>query len=358
MNVLDTQDSLIRSSARRAMSEMAPQATLGKDGESMADVVRKHWETAVELGWTGLIIDAEDGGYGGGYPEMVELCEELGAGLFCGPFLASAVLAPSLCRLSRSRGIDLSLPAGLVEGEACISLATPLPQPGSWLVEYPDIATHVLFFEFEKVQSSLFLVRSSIQPASSISTTVRPSPLDPTCPMAQVTWSPGACDPQRSLAVTVTSGELAGILLPAHLAIAGECVGIGSAALERALKWVSERRQFGRSIGGFQAIKHRLADAYVDLRKAMVCVRTDALRGDSEGAACSRVLGARAALRVARDYMQLLGGAGMSWEVDAHLYLKRAMRLNAILGGSSLLHRTITDRFIQDLLDHESPPNS
>src|SRR5690606_19556540 len=111
-----------------------------------------------------------------------------------------------------------------------------------------------------------------------------------------------------------------------------------------------ERRQFGRPIGSFQAVKHKLADLYVDFRKALVCARASAARADAAGAAAARVLAADAALGAARGCIQLLGGAGISWEVDAHLYIKRALRLNSVLGGTSLARANNADLLVGSVL--------
>jgi len=127
--------------------------------------------------------------------------------------------------------------------------------------------------------------------------------------------------------------------------VAAELVGVGSAALEATVTYAKQRFQFGRAIGSFQAVKHALADHYVELDAARLLVRDAAVDIDSRAA--SAELAARtalcaassAALRAANDGIQFHGGIGFTWEHTAHLYLKHAQSRQLILGsGDDQLH--------------------
>lgn len=346
MNLLDGPDSILRDSIRRALADMAPHATLTADGADPADLARRHWEAAAGLGWLDL-VDTDEADVPAGREELLELAEELGAGLFCGPFLAGAVLAPSL---SRTAGGPGQVPDA--DG-ATTCLASPLPGESRWLLEHPDLASRALLVDCARTGPGAIRVQASLVPRPELVILAHPNHLDPSCPLAEIEVSAGVLERRRIVETELDAAGFADLFLDANLALAGECTGVAAAVLERALDWCAERRQFGRPIGSFQAVKHKLADLYVDFRKALVCARASAARADAAGAAVARVLAADAALGAARGCIQLLGGAGISWEVDAHLYLKRALRLDRVLGGTSLARANNADLVVGSVLAAE-----
>ena len=105
-----------------------------------------------------------------------------------------------------------------------------------------------------------------------------------------------------------------------------------------------ERRQFGRPVGGFQAIKHRLADLYVEVESARAAARyaaVTAAEGDPDRRVAARIAQAycsEVAVKAAEECVQLHGGIGMTWEHPAHLYLKRA-KADQIAFGDPGSHR-------------------
>lgn len=342
MNLLDGPDSILRDSVRRALADIAPHDSLTSAGADPADLARRHWQTAAGLGWLDLVDDGT--GASAGRDALLELAEELGAGLFCGPFLASAVLAPSLARAAGS-------PAGIADAEggpAC--LASPLPGKPRWLLEHPDLASRAMLVDCARTGPGTTRVEASLVPRSELVILSHPGHLDPSCPLAEIEVPHGVLEHRRIIATELDAAGFADLFLDANIALAGECAGVAAAVLQRALDWCAERRQFGRPIGSFQAVKHKLADLYVDFRKALVCARASAARADAAGAAAARVLAADAALGAARGCIQLLGGAGISWETDAHLYLKRALRLNSVLGGTSLARANNADLLVSGVL--------
>jgi alkylation response protein AidB-like acyl-CoA dehydrogenase len=343
MSLLDGPDSVLRDSVRRALADMAPHGALTAVGADPTELARRHWEAAAGLGWLNL-VDSADAGASAGRDELLELAEELGAGLFCGPFLASGVLAPSLARAAGGPA-EAPDPDG-----AATCLASPLPGNSRWLLEHPDLASRALLVDCAPTGRGPIRVEASLVPCSELAILARPDHLDPSCPLAEIEVPQGVMERRRIIAAELDAAGFAGLFLDANLALAGECAGVAAAVLQRALDWCAQRRQFGRPIGSFQAVKHKLADLYVDFRKALVCARASAARADAAGAAVARVLAADAALGAARGCIQLLGGAGISWEVDAHLYLKRALRLNAVLGGTSLARASNADLLVSGVL--------
>ncbi len=122
---------------------------------------------------------------------------------------------------------------------------------------------------------------------------------------------------------------------------AATLIGLASAAVERMVRHANEREQFGRLIGSFQAIKHLCADALTRAEVARAAVDAAACHvdgraeGDAEVAiAAAALLASEAAVKNAKTAIQVHGGMGFTWEVDAHLYLKRATVLAARAGGT------------------------
>jgi alkylation response protein AidB-like acyl-CoA dehydrogenase len=121
--------------------------------------------------------------------------------------------------------------------------------------------------------------------------------------------------------------------------LASEQVGLARWCLETTISYLGERRQFGRVVGGYQAIKHRLADLWVRVESADAAARyaaVTAATGDPDAALAASVAQAYCsdvAVRAAEECVQLHGGIGMTWEYPAHLYLKRAKADQVALGG-------------------------
>ena len=150
---------------------------------------------------------------------------------------------------------------------------------------------------------------------------------------------------QASGAVVAPERRLAGVTtrLVRELALtiaAAECAGGGRWCLETATEHAKDRRQFGRPIGQFQAIKHRLADMLVSVEQT-TALAWDAARAadgdDADQAGLSAVLAGALALdsyvESAKGCVQVLGGMGFTWEHDAHIHLRRALSLRQLLGG-------------------------
>lgn len=345
-------DPMLRDAAARTLADAAPHAILTQESASPARLADDHWRLAAEMGWTGIAVPEDCGGSGLGLAETADIVEEMGTHLFCGPYIASAILLPALApRLGTAAE---GLLQGVAEGAVRIGLAAAeaavRPQ-GSHvlpLVEYAVGASHVL--ELVREGDGITFVLSSADGAA----VEHRQAMDETAPIGAVTLPVGS-----EIARAVYPGDEAErILLPVHVATAVELVGIARAALGRAVAHVRTRKQFGEPIGRFQAVKHRLADGYMMLMHAQLAAANAVSRPDDlDAAQIARIIAADAALKVTSDCIQLHGGMGFSWETDAHLYLKRARRLHASFGGTSALRRRAGDRFIQRLTTNDSGPD-
>ncbi|WP_267890363.1 acyl-CoA dehydrogenase family protein, partial [Streptomyces sp. ERV7] len=139
-----------------------------------------------------------------------------------------------------------------------------------------------------------------------------------------------------------TLAALAATGLTAAATLAAEAVGAAAHALERTVAYVKEREQFGRPIGSFQAVKHRLADRYVQVQAARSAAYYAAWDPDAGGLALAQAL---EALRgTAAEAIQLHGGIGFTWEHEAHLYFKRAASDELLFGPVAALRARAADR--------------
>ncbi|MFB7262881.1 acyl-CoA dehydrogenase family protein, partial [Streptomyces nojiriensis] len=137
-------------------------------------------------------------------------------------------------------------------------------------------------------------------------------------------------------------GALAATGRTAAAVLAAEAVGAAGQALARTVEYVRQREQFGRAIGSFQAVKHRLADLYVQVQAARSAAYYAAWDPDQGGLALAQAL---EALRVtAGEAIQLHGGIGFTWEHDAHLYFKRAAADELLFGPVHRLRAHAADR--------------
>jgi alkylation response protein AidB-like acyl-CoA dehydrogenase len=217
------------------------------------------------------------------------------------------VVATALAATVPGLGVD-----GVVEGATVVGLVEagePL------LVEHLDGLDVLLVLRGDELVAT--------EPPSGVAAV--PFPLDPLTP---VTLLPAVPDGRLVDGDGVAAALRAGAAL-----LAAACqVGLGAAALDLGTAYAKEREQFGRPIGTFQAVKHLLADAAVDLEVARAALHAAAVARD-EGAEghrieTARIVASRAAHRATEACIQVHGGMGYTWELDAHLFLKRALVLD------------------------------
>jgi alkylation response protein AidB-like acyl-CoA dehydrogenase len=169
--------------------------------------------------------------------------------------------------------------------------------------------------------------------------------LDLTRRMSRITLDDVPVSEEWVLGEAEAAGEgLERALQYARIALAAEAVGAAEWTLEMTTAYARQRVQFGRPIGSFQVIKHRLADMMIRIEAAQsaawyaACVADELEAELDEAAAIAKACCCDAFYRCAADAIQLHGGIGFTWEHDAHLYFKRA-RATATLLGSPAWHR-------------------
>jgi alkylation response protein AidB-like acyl-CoA dehydrogenase len=167
-------------------------------------------------------------------------------------------------------------------------------------------------------------------------------PLDLTRPLADVTFRGARA--LRLAGPADAAGALDGALLTGAGLLASEQLGIAQWCLDETVRYLGERTQFGRIVGSFQSLKHRLADLWQEVVGARAAARAaaDALAKAAPDApvsvAVAQAYCGPVAVRAAEECVQLHGGIGMTWEHPAHLYLKRA-KADEIALGSPGRHR-------------------
>jgi alkylation response protein AidB-like acyl-CoA dehydrogenase len=298
------------------------------------------WGKLAEIGVPGLLVPEEHGGMGMDELESVLLLEEAGRVALAEPVTATAVAVPLL------RGLGGELAAGwlpkIAAGEALVAVGHPL-QP---FVEDAHVANLLLLPEGEDALHALRpeQVETTRQPAN-----------DPSRRIFSVTFTPAA----ESL---VAEGERARTLLAAvldrgALACAAQALGVCDRLITLAVAYASERVQFGKPIGSFQAVKHMLADVKVKLEYARPLVQRAAasVAGESPLRAVhvsmAKLAACEAASFAARRALQAHGAIGYTWEQDLHLWMRRAWSLDQAYGRAPF-HLT---RVREPLLGGELP---
>ncbi len=323
--------------------------------EVLNDDTRSHhegvWNKIVEMGWLGTAIAEEHGGLGLGMLELCVLAEEMGRALAPVPFSSSVYLFAEALKLAGSDAQKSTLLPKLVSGEAigCLALSEGPGEPdptrlsvtfdgealsGTKLpVTDGDIATHAVVLAREGTGASLVLV--DLGQAGVTREAVRT--LEPTRSHAEIRFDGAKAE---RLGKAGEGSDLIDALLDrAAVLFAFEQLGGATRAQEMATEYAKERYAFGRPIGGNQAIKHKLAEMYVKNEVARSncyygawAVSTDAAELP-EAAAASRVAASEAFWFASKENIQTHGGMGFTWEVDCHLFYRRAKLLAVQIGS-------------------------
>ncbi|MGW4077504.1 acyl-CoA dehydrogenase family protein [Streptomyces asiaticus] len=269
-----------------------------------------------ELGAAGLFalrVPESAGGVGLGLPEVVLAFEEAGRALLPGPLVATELAA----------GLSGSLAAGAARGETVV---TALDEGGA-PVEHLASADVVLALGPTAVE---------VIPAEEAARSAAPMrSVDPATPLHRTTPSRTRLDQagqaDRSGPADRTdqagpgrSGLAARLRREAALLTAAQQLGSASRTVELAVDHAKHRTQFGRPIGAFQAVQHLCAQMLVRAESARSVVYAAAVTEDPGDIAAAKLLADEAAVRNARDCLQVHGGMGFTWEADVHLHLKRA----------------------------------
>ncbi len=343
----DTEEAL-RDSVRQLFADRCPPEIVVRAYEPEPQDFSDLWRTlSAELGVAGLLVPEDLGGAGAGPRETAVVMEEIGRAVAPVPFLSSAVLAT----VALLRAGDTETVPALARGELTAALALPLSTgPGDCVAAVGnsgDGLTGSVTSVAGAAQADVLVVpvegpdglELQIVSTGVAGVQVSPRPaLDMTRPLADVSFSGAASTPVGPAGTAIAEALETGAAL-----LASEQLGVARWCFDTTLAYAKQRKQFGRLIGSYQAIKHRLADLWFEVGAATAAARYAAdacARGEdvSVAAATAQAYCSGAAVHAAEECVQLHGGIGMTWEYPAHLYLKRA-KSDQLALGTAYRHR-------------------
>ncbi len=356
----DTEEAL-RDSVRHLFADRCPPESVARAYGPEPQDFSGIWQTlAVELGVAGLLVPESLGGAGAGAREAAVVMEEIGRAVAPVPFLSSAVLAT----VALLRAGDTETVSALAQGELTAALVVPLSTAPGDPVGAASSGADGLSGSVTSVagaaEADVLVVPVAgpdgleLHTVSRTAAGLEVSPLlalDMTRPLANVRFS--AADSSR---VGPADEPVAEALRMGAALLASEQLGVAQWCFETTLDYAKQRKQFGRAIGSYQAIKHRLADLWFEVSAATAAARyaADTCARDDEDAAVAAAVAqaycSGVAVHAAEECVQLHGGIGMTWEYPAHLYLKRA-KSDQLIFGTAYRHRAR----LAELVD--LPPN-
>ena len=344
---------VLKHTAREFLTEHSPlglcRRVLEDDGEDYAAAL---WSQLAGMGWLGTHVPESFGGAGYGVVELALLCEELGRALAPVPFGSSVVLASEALLLAGTPIQQRRLLPGLAAGTRIGTLAVaeqmgPLrPEAIATKLEggrifgrkiaVPDGLAADLGIVLVLVDARPTLVLVDLKATEVRRAAV--ASLDPSKPLAQLSFEGAPAEilgeAGAGWALFETLRQRAAVLQ------AFEQLGGAERALELTRDFTVGRFAFGRPVGSYQALKHRMVDvlAAIELARSHAYYAAWALSTNSpelaEAACSARVSASDAFERAATEMIQLHGGVGYTWEYDCHLFYRRAKGLAASLGSS------------------------
>lgn len=354
----------LRSEARRfleAQGVAARSRAVADDPARLFD--RELWAAVSAQGWLGASIPEAYGGLGLGRLELCVIAEELGRVAAPIPFASTAYLLTEALLLAGSPDQQARVLPAIATGEAIGAMAAPegpgVVRPETLKasvaegrlsgVKAPVVdggsATHAVVLANEGGRAGLFLVDLG----SGGVVRERLETIDPTREVARLTFDGASAERLGG------AGEgfelLQRIYDRAAVMLSFEQCGGADRCLEMARDYALARYAFGRQIGAFQAIKHRLADMYVknELARSNAYYAAWALNTDAPelpvAAAAARIAASEACWFAAKENIHVHGGIGFTWEMDCHLYYRRAQHLSLAVGAP----RTWKERLVSQL---------
>ena len=259
-----------------------------------------------ELGWLGVSVPEERGGGGLSFVDEVILFEEAGRALYSGPFVTTAVVLPAL----------------------------PQVDENAWSVELDGLVPHL-----DAVDRVVTADGTITEATGETLPTV-----DETRPLGRL---------EQLAESNSLDGDFEPVRLRLLVGLAAEAVGVAQKALELGVEYVSQREQFGKKIGTYQAVSHPLADTYVETELARSLVYWAAWCVAEEddqapvAAAAAKSMAAETAVAACERSIQVHGGIGFTWEHVLHRYYKRAQSIDAF-GGHAATQREVVAAALLD----------
>lgn len=354
---------MLREQARRFLAERSSRKVVR---DVLDDADRSYdkalWQGVARQGWLGAVVPEEFGGLGLGRLELCVLAEELGRAIAPIPYSSTVYFLTEALLVAGSAAQKETLLPRVVRGDLigafAISEGSGAPASGSIHTTFDggtlsgvkvpvadgDVANHAVVLAREGQGLSLVVVDLGQSGVERETLTT----LDPTRGHARLTFDSARAE---RLGAAGDGWRLAeGVLDRAAVLIAFEQVGGAQACLEMAIDYAKGRYAFSRPIASFQAIKHKLADMYIaiELARSNAYYGAWALSTESHelplAAAAARVAACDAYYLAAKENIQTHGGMGYTWEVDCHLFYRRAKLLAVQAGGPGVWKEKLVRR--------------
>ncbi|MGV0834411.1 acyl-CoA dehydrogenase family protein [Mycolicibacterium thermoresistibile] len=349
----DTEDEL-RASVRALLDKTAPWDAVLNRTESEETTDTALWRALVhDVGCTALSVSEQFDGPGASWREVAVIAEELGRSVAPVPFLGHS-LAIALLQDLQQEELLRQLGRGEVTATVVVPFGTPEAAPGAGVEVIDGRLSGTVRTVADSLTADILLVPVGdavyvvAADADGLARNAIVS-LDMTRPLADLVFDAVAATPaatDRDVAAALEHTRQIGAML-----LASEQLGVAEKCLEMTVEYLMVRRQFARTIGSYQALKHRAADVWVAItqakavaRYAAECAATDSpdlpVAAALAKAHCSEVV-----QQAAEECLQLHGGIGFTWEHPTHLYLKRAKSTALALGGPAY-HRTVLSTLV------------
>ena len=357
----------LRAVVRKFLATHADETQVRAQMETPSGYDTGTWKLmADQLGVQSIAIPEEYGGAGFGFGELSVVLEEAGRALLCAPLFSTAVLGATTLLESGDEGAAAAYLPGIAEGRTIATVAL-IEESGAWSedgVQVGAVRDGADFrisgtkpYVLDGADADLIIVAARTDAGISLFTVdagdygvaaTALSTLDQTRRLASLTFSDA---PAKLLGIEGQGWEvLARVLDIAAAGLACEQVGGAARVLESTVDYVKVREQFGRPIGSFQAVKHKLADMLVELESARSAAyyAVSAVESGSPdlplAASIAKAYCSTAYYRIAAESIQLHGGIGFTWEHPAHLYFKRAKGSETLLGSPAYHRELIAQR--------------
>jgi alkylation response protein AidB-like acyl-CoA dehydrogenase len=319
------------------------------------------WSRVAEQGWCGAAIPEAYGGHEFGYVELCGLAEELGRSLAPVPFASSIYQFAEALLAEGSEEQKQELLPAVASGETIGTLAV---SEGPGTVSAARLATRyangtltgtkIPVADGMAAGKAVVLAMGSDGPVLAVTDLAGPGverrmvpTIDPTRGAATITFDNAPAQ------VLGSGGDGIAALARIHnrsaVLMSFEQLGGADRALEMARDYALERYAFGRQIGSYQAIKHKLADVFIRIEVARASAYYGAWALSTNAAelpiaaAAARIAGCNAYWQAAKENIQTHGGIGFTWEADPHLHYRRARHLGLVLGSAKAWKKKLTD---------------
>ena len=346
MNLALSEDQrMIRDAAASFLADASGSAVVRAAAESDSGFDATLWDGIVELGWCGVAIPEAFCGMGLGATELVLILEQMGRHLVPSPFFASVALAGNLLVHAGSAAAKKKYLPEVASGRLRATAVLDAPQlkakkgKGGWLLNgkvaaVVDGATAELVLLSGK--PGLFVVTAGARglKVNALKT------WDGTRRVADLELRNVVAERIDDAA---KKAGLARARTLAQLCLAAEQLGGAQQCLDLTLKYITDRKQFGRAIASFQALKHRCAQMMVRVEGLRSLVYGAAASQDALECAGAKALASDTFFHCAGEAIQMHGGVGFTWEFDPQLYFKRAQATSHVLGAPEHLRETIAE---------------